>query len=114
LQVADVNCDGATTAADFVALAIVSDDGTLFPECVAADPFRNQPLTDEDFLPLLVAVFDSLSPRWTPTPSASPTITRTPTITATRTSTPRPTASPTPGATPSRTPTPPPTATSCG
>lgn len=101
LPAGDINCDGATTAADCVAAALVSDDGARFPECAAADPLRDQPLTDADILALLAGVFDSLAPRWTPTPSASPTTTRTPTITATRA----------PSATPSRSPTPRPSAT---
>ena len=112
LPMGDINCDGAITAADCVAAALVSDDGARFPECAAADPHRDQPLSDADVLALLADVFDSLGPRWTPTPSASPTTSRTPTITATASPTARATASRTPTPTPSRSPTPVPTATS--
>jgi hypothetical protein len=106
LSAADTNCDGASTAADFVAAVSVSDDGTDFPGCTAADPFRDQPLTDEAVLPLLQGLFRTLDAPWTPTPSASPTVTGTPTITPTPSRTPRPTASRTPTVTPKPTPSP--------
>src|SRR5438067_893879 len=80
---ADVNCDGASSAADFTAAVLVSVDGSRFAECASADPFRDRPLSAADFLSLLQGLFDTLSARWTPTPSASPTTTRSPTLTAT-------------------------------
>ncbi len=111
--VADVNCDGRGTAADFCAAVIVSGDETQFPACAAADPFRGQPLTDQDFLPILHDLFDTFAAPWTPTATASPTITPDATVTATPTPTLQAQASPTPSATasPSATPTPTKTAT---
>jgi hypothetical protein len=102
--VADVNCDGRGSAADLSAAVIVYGDDTQFPSCLAANPFRGQPLT---ILPILHDIFGTFNPPWTPTPTPSPTITRTGTVTATPTRTqlfPSPTASATVSVTPSATP----------
>ncbi len=111
LLLADTNCDGHSSAPDFTAAVTVSADGARFAACQDADPFRNRPLTDQDFVPILHDLFDTLGPRWTPTPSASPTVTGTPTVTATPSRTSRATASRTPSVTPSPSPTPTPSPT---
>lgn len=117
--VADANCDGRGTAADFCAAIIVSGNAALFPACSYADSFRDRDLSDRDFVPILADIFDTFATPWTPTPSPSSTITPTPngtptaTPTAPRTPTPTSTAtaSMTVTETPSTTPTPTPTAT---
>ena len=111
--IADANCDGRGTAADFSAAIVVSGDASKFPTCVEADRFRDRGLSARDFIPILADIFATFAAPWTPTPSPSPTITRTPngTATPTRTSFPTATASATATATPSSTPTPTPTNT---
>lgn len=104
--VADVNCDGRGSAADFTAAILVAADDTRFPSCPDADPFRDQILTPADFLPILHDLFATFTAPWTPTatafrpstatPTASPIVTRTRTPTLTPTAPPLPTASPTP------------------
>ena len=114
--VADANCDGRGTAADFCAAIMVSVDASKFPGCRGAESFRGRPLFDRDFIPILADIFSTFAAPWTPTPSPSPTITRTPNGTNTPTRTARPTPSATASATatvtPSSTPTPTPTDTS--
>lgn len=113
---ADANCDGRGTAADFSAAIVVSGNATKFPACAAADRFRDRGLSDRDFVPILADIFDTFAAPWTPTPTPSFTITRTPngTNTPTRTSPPTltATASATKTVTPSATATPTPTNTS--
>jgi len=86
--VADANCDGAGSAADFAAAIIVSADSAQFPTCTAANQFRGRFLTDEDFIPILHDIFATFDAPWTPTPTASPTVTLTRTRTLTPTQTP--------------------------
>ena len=57
--VADANCDGRGTAADFSAAIIVSGDASKFPGCADADSFRGRRLTNGDFIALLADVFDT-------------------------------------------------------
>ena len=113
--IADANCDGRGTAADFCAAILASVDASKFPACRGADSFRGRPLFDRDFIPILVDIFSTFAAPWTPTPSPSPTITLTPNGTNTPTHTarltPSATASATPTVTPSPTPTPTPTDT---
>ena len=111
LLVADTNCDGRGTAADFVAAIIVSGDGTQFAGCSYGDPFRDVPLANSDFLPILHDLFDTFDPPYTPTPTASPTITGTSTPIPTPTATPRVSVTPTTTATATATPTPSPSFT---
>jgi hypothetical protein len=113
--VADANCDSRGSAADFTAAVIICGDYTQFPNCAGAEPFRDRPLTDEDFLPILHDIFMTFAPRETPTATASPTAT--PIVSRTATDTPG-TATPTLPAptatitvTPTSTPTPVPTNT---
>jgi len=114
--IADANCDGRGTAADFCAAIMASVDASKFPACRGADSFRGRPLIDRDFIPILADIFSTFAAPWTPTPNPSATITRTPngTNTPTRTAplTPSATASGTATVTPSSTPTPTPTDTS--
>jgi len=121
--VADVNCDGRGSAADFTAAILVAADDTRFASCPYADPFRDQVLTPDDFLPILHDLFATFTAPWTPTPTAShpasltptesPVTTRAGTPTLTPTVPPLPTDSPTPTATttPTATATPSPTNT---
>ncbi len=106
--VADVNCDGRTSAADFPAAIFVSADGTRFPACADADSFRDRTLTDRDFLPLLHDVFGTFNAPLTATPTASTTVTPAGTMTPTRTPVRTGAATPTetPTSSPTRTPTP--------
>ena len=114
--IADANCDGRGTAADFCAAIMASVDASKFPACRGADSFRGRLLFERDFIPILADIFSTFAAPWTPTPSPSPTITRTPNGTKTPTRTARPTPSATASATatvtPSSTPTPTPTDTS--
>lgn len=103
LPVADANCDGRGSAADFTAAVIVSGDGAQFPSCAAADPFRDRMLQDADFVPILHDLFDTFTAPRTATPTVSATVTGTPTITGTRTRTPLSTPSPTTSVTPTPT-----------
>jgi len=103
--VADANCDGRTSAADFVAAIIVSGDAAQFPTCLAADRFRDRALTPTEFLPLLHDIFDTFDQPRTPTPTASRTVTRTTTSTVTPSSTRAQSPSPTINATTTPTPT---------
>jgi hypothetical protein len=121
--VADANCDGRASAADFSAIVIVSGDDSRFPGCADADPFRGRPVGDPDFLPLLHDIFDTFAAPFTPTPTRSPTVTPTGRGTLTHTRTAMPTTTPTrtasrtatptrsPTDTPTETPTPVPTRT---
>jgi hypothetical protein len=110
---ADANCDGRSTAADFSAAVIVSGNAARFPACTGADSFRGRSLSDEDFVPLLADIFDTFATPFTPTPTPSPTITPTANGTNTPTRTVRPTTTATASATATQTPsaTPTPTAT---
>ncbi len=113
--VADANCDGRGSAADFCAAIIVSGDETRFASCAGAEPFRGRPLSEQDFLPLFHDIFDTFAAPWTPTPTRSSTVTPTGRATGTPSRTLPPTASATASATstdtPPPTPTPTPTAT---
>jgi len=113
--VADANCDGRATAADFVAAIMVSGDASQFPACRAADRFRERALTPNDLLPVLHDIFATFDQPRTPTPTASGTVTRTRTFTATpsptRAQSPSPTTNATASPTPSLTSTPLPTDT---
>lgn len=101
LLLGDANCDDRASAADFTAIVLVSADGFQLPTCVRANPFRGRPLTEQDFLPLLHDIFDTLAAPFTPTPGLTATITPTRTRTATSTPTPmRPTRTRTPSLTP--------------
>ncbi len=138
---ADANCDGVGSAADFTAAIRVSADENALPTCRGADLFRGQQLSMASFLPLFHDIFDSFAAPWTPTPTptgrtatptptravtatASATATRTvtptrtpsplPTATATNTSTVTPTPTPSRTTSPTRTLTPRPTATPTG
>lgn len=118
---ADANCDGIGSAADFVAASIVAQDTFAFNDCRGADPFRNGQLTPQTQELLLNDVFHRLELPWTPTPTHTRTITGTPTLTrtATRTltpsqtgtSTPTPSLTLTPSASPTNTSPPTPTRT---
>src|SRR5262249_38131030 len=78
--VADANCDGVSSAADFTAAVIVADDGSRFPDCDGANQFRDRILIPRDFFAILHDIFATFVPPWTPTPTAvPPTPTRTPT-----------------------------------
>ena len=108
---ADANCDGAGSAADFTAAIRVSADENALPTCRGADLFRGRPLSTASFLPLFHDIFDSFAARWTPTPTptgrtATPTRTGTATPQATATRTVTPTRTPSPLPTPTATPTP--------
>jgi hypothetical protein len=99
--VADANCDGRGSAADFVAAVTVAGDGSSFPDCDGADFFRDRPLSDRDLLPLLNDVFSTFAVPWTPTITMTPTRTGTPTQTRSPTSIPTPTRTPLVSPTPS-------------
>ncbi len=118
---ADANCDGIGSAADFVAASIVAQDTFAFNDCRGADPFRNGQLTPQTQELLLNDVFHRLELPWTPTPTQTPTTTRTPSTTRTvtptgtpsqtGTSTPTPSLTLTPSASPTNTSPPTPTRT---
>ena len=69
--VADANCDGRGTAADFCAAIMASVDASKFPACRDADSFRGRPLVDRDLIPILADIFSTFAAPWTPTPSVS-------------------------------------------
>ncbi|MBI1818339.1 MAG: hypothetical protein HYR72_25440 [Deltaproteobacteria bacterium] len=118
---ADANCDGIGSAADFVAASIVAQDTFALHDCRGADPFCDGQLTPQTQELLLNDVFHRLELPWTPTPTKTPTTTRTPSLTRTATATRTPsqtgtitlTASltPTPSASPTNTSPPTPTRT---
>ena len=104
--VADVNCDGRGSAADFTAAILVAADDTRFASCPDAVPFRDQILTPADFLPILHDLFATFTAPWTPTPTASHPATLTPTESPVTTRTGTPTLTPTPPPLPTDSPTP--------
>lgn len=87
----------------------MSAEPTALPDCPAADPYRDRPLTQADFDKIIGDIFFASETPWTPTPSPSPSSTRTPRPTRTPTST--PTITPTPLPTDTATPLPTDTAT---
>jgi hypothetical protein len=105
--VADVNCDGRSSSADFSAAVIVSGDGTNFRDCPDANPFRDRALDERDFLPMQHDLFGTFNAPHTPTPTVTATATRTGVATSTAT----PTPSPSPTDSPTAVPTPTATAT---